>query len=119
MRTIYTVFCFLLSLNVLVSVVQAEPRVISLNLLEQELSPLKVYQNVPIKVTNTFKANLYNFTVTKPPLPKEILSVSEFHSVQSFDLNFSKVGSYEICFSKEKNSTRTCLTLNVLKRIVA
>ena len=49
MRTIYTVFCFLLSLNVLVSVVQAEPRVISLNLLEQELSPLKVYQNFYIK----------------------------------------------------------------------
>ena len=49
MRAIYTAFCFLLLLNV--CVVQAEPRVISLNLLEQDLSPLKVYQNVPIKVT--------------------------------------------------------------------
>ena len=94
MRTIYTVFCFLLSLNVLVSVVQAEPRVISLNLLEQELIPLKVYQNVPIKVTNTFKASLYNFTVSKPPLPKEILSVTEFHPGQSFELHFPKVGTY-------------------------
>ena len=118
MRTIYTVFCFLLSLNVLVSVVQAEPRVISLNLLEQELSPLKVYQNVPIKLTNTFKANLYNFTVTKPPLPKEILSVSKLHFGQSFVLHFPKVGAYEICFSKEKNAARTCLKLDVLKRTI-
>ena len=111
------VFCFLLLFNV--CVVQAGPRVMSLNLSDQGSNPLKVYQNVPLKVNNTFHANLYDLTVTKPPLPKEILSVSEFHSGQSFDLNFSKVGSYEICFSKEKNSTRTCLTLNVLKRIVA
>ena len=110
-------FCFLLLVNI--AVVQAGPRVMSLNLLGQGSNPLKVYQNVPIKVNNTFHANLYDLTVTKPPLPKEILSVSEFPSGQSFDLNFPKVGSYEICFSKEKNSTRTCLTLNVLKRIVA
>ena len=117
MRAIYTAFCFLLLLNV--CVVQAEPRVISLNLLEQDLSPLKVYQNVPIKVTNTFKASLYNFTVSKPPLPKEILSVTEFHPGQSFELHFPKVGSYEICFSKGKNAARTCLKLDVLKRTIA
>jgi len=115
MRVIYTVFCFLLLLNV--CMVQAEP--ISLSLSGQESSPLKVYQNDPVKVNNTFHANLYDLTVTKPPLPKEILSVAEFRSGQSFDLHFPKVGAYEICFSREKNEVRTCRDLNVLKRIFA
>jgi len=70
-------------------------------------------------VNNTFHANLYDLTVTKPPLPKEILSVAEFRSGQSFDLHFPKVGAYEICFSRGKNAVRTCLQLNVLKRTVA
>jgi hypothetical protein len=110
-------FCWLLSLSILVSLVQAEPRVISLNLLGS--SPLQVYQNVPIKLSNTFQSNLYDLTVTKPPLPKNILSIAKFAKGQSFDLSFSKVGAYEICFSKEKNEARTCLNMDVLKRTVA
>ena len=115
MRVIYTVFCFLLLLNV--CMVQAEP--ISLSLSGQESSPLKVYQNVPIKITNTFQASLYDLTVSKPALSKELLSVAEFFPGQSFDLSFPKVGDYEICFSRGKNAVRTCLQLNVLKRTVA
>ena len=117
MRITRIIFCLLFSLGIFSSLVQAEPRVISLNVLGQ--SPLQVYQNIPIKLSNTFKTNLYNLTVTKPPLPKEIISVSEFNSGQSFDLSFSKVGAYEICFSKEKNEARTCLNLDVLKRTTA
>jgi hypothetical protein len=117
MRIFSTTIYLFLSLGILVGLANAEPRVISLNLVDN--SPLKVYQNVPIKLSNTFQINLYDLTVTKPPLPKEILSVSEFASGQSFDLSFSKVGAYEICFSKDKDKVRTCLSLDVLKRTVA
>jgi hypothetical protein len=116
MRFIQITFCLLVTLGIFVGLVQAEPRVIPLGILSE--SPLKAYQNVPIKLSNTFQTNLYNLTVTKPPLSKEIISVSEFNSGQSFDLSFSKSGIYEICFSKEKNKVRTCLSLDVLKRIV-
>ncbi len=111
-------FCFLLLFNV--CVVQAGPQGMSLDLSGQGSNPqLKIYQNVPIEVNNTFHTNLYDLTVTRPPLSKEILSVAEFHSGQSFSLHFPKVGAYEICFSREKDVARTCVTLNVLKRIVA
>ena len=46
------VFCFLLLFNIYV--VQAGPRVMSLNLSGQESNPLKVFQNAPLKVNNTF-----------------------------------------------------------------
>jgi hypothetical protein len=112
------VFCFLLLFNV--CLVQAGTQGVSLDLSEQDSNPpLKVYQNAPVKVNNTFNTNLYDLTVTKPPLSKEIISVAEFRSGQSFDLHFPKVGTYELCFSREKNATQTCLTLNVLKRITA
>jgi hypothetical protein len=110
-----TIFCLLLSLFVFVSFGQAKP--ISLDLSGQ--SPFKFYQNTNIKVSNTFETNLYDLTVTKPSLSKEIISVSEFISGESFELAFSRVGAYEICFSKQRNETRTCLKLDVLKRIVA
>jgi hypothetical protein len=113
MRTI--IFCLLLSLFVFVSFGQATP--ISLDLSGQ--SPLKFYQNTNIKVNNTFETNLYNFTVTKPSLSKEIVSVSEFISGESFELAFSKIGAYEVCFSKQRNEIPTCLKLDVLKRIAA
>lgn len=113
MRT--TIFCLLLSLCVLVSFGQAAS--ISLDLSGE--SPFKFYQNTNIRVSNTFGTNLYDLTVTKPSLSKEILSVSEFISGESFELAFSRVGAYEICFSKQRNETRTCLKLNVLKRIAA
>lgn len=116
MRLISTAFSLLISLGVLVSLVQADPRVISLNHLDQ--GSLMIYQNSPVKLSNTFETNLYDLTVTKPPLSKKILSVSEFAAGQSFDLSFSKVGAYEICFSKNKNEAQTCLSLDVLKRIV-
>ena len=112
MRT--TIFCLLL-LFVFVSFGQAKP--ISLDLSGQ--SPFKFYQNTNIKVSNTFETNLYDLTVTKPSLSKEIISVSEFISGESFELAFSRVGAYEICFSKQRNETRTCLKLDVLKRITA
>lgn len=115
MRT--TVFSLLLVLGFFVSFGQAQPRMISLDLSGQ--SPLTIYQNSDITVSNTFQTNLYDLTITKPPLAKEILSVSEFISGESFSLAFSKVGAYEICFSKEKNEARTCLKLDVLKRIAA
>ena len=113
MRT--TFFCLLLSLCFCVSLGQAQP--ISLDLSGQ--SPFKFYQNTNIKVSNTFETNLYDLTVTKPSLSKEIISVSEFISGESFELAFSRVGAYEICFSKQRNDTRTCLKLDVLKRIAA
>jgi hypothetical protein len=113
MRT--TLFCLLLSLFILVSFGQATP--LSLDLSGQ--SPFKFYQNTNIKVSNTFETNLYDLTVTKPALSKEIISVSEFISGESFELAFSKVGAYEICFSKQRNETRTCLKLDVLKRMAA
>ena len=113
MRT--TTLCLLLSLCFFVSLVQALP--ISLDLSGQ--SPIKIYQNTNIRVSNTFETNLYNLTVTKPSLSKVILSVPEFISGESFDLAFSKVGAYEICFSKQRNESRTCLQLDVLKRIAA
>ena len=86
MRT--TFFCLLLSLCVYVSLGQAKS--ISLDLSGQ--SPFKFYQNTNIRVSNTFEINLYDLTVTKPSLSKEILSVSEFISGESFELAFSKVG---------------------------
>ena len=113
MRT--TIFCLLLTLFVFVSFGQATP--ISLDLSRQ--SHFKFYQNTNIKVSNTFETNLYDLTVAKPSLSKEILSVSEFISGESFELAFTKVGVYEICFSKQRNETRTCLKLDVLKRITA
>ena len=112
MRT--TIFCLLL-LFVFVSFGQATP--VSLDLSGQ--SHFKFYQNTNIKVSNTFETNLYDLTVTKPSLSKEIISVSEFISGESFELAFSRVGAYEICFSKQRNETRTCLKLDVLKRIAA
>ncbi|MZH03016.1 MAG: hypothetical protein F3745_06385 [Nitrospinae bacterium] len=115
MRT--TVFCLLLILGIFVSLGQAKPQAIPLDLSRQV--PMKIYQNASIAVSNTFQTNLYNLTVTKPPLPKEIVSVSKFLPGQSFDLAFSKVGAYEICFSKENNKARTCLQLNVVKRLAA
>ena len=90
---------------------------ISLHLSGQ--SPFKIYQNTNIRVSNTFETNLYDLTVTKPSLSKKILSVSEFISGESFELAFSRVGAYEICFSKQRNETRICLRLDVLKRIAA
>lgn len=111
------IFSLLLSLGVFVSSGQAEPRTIALDLSGQ--SPFKVYQNAPIKVSNPFQVSLYDFTVTKSPFPKEIISVSEVLSGQTFDLSFSKVGAYKICFSKEKNEAQTCLQLDVQKRIAA
>ena len=117
MRIVQFALCLIFSFGIFVGLVKAEPRVVSLNMLGH--SPLKVYQNVPIQLSNTFQTKLYNLTVTKSPLAKEILSISEFNSGQSFDLSFSKVGAYEICFSKETDETRTCLSLNVLKRTVA
>ena len=113
MRT--TIFCLLLSLFVFVNFGQATP--ISLDLSGQ--SPFKFYQNTNIKVSNTFEINLYDLTVTKPSLSKEIISVSEFISGESFELAFSRIGAYEICFSKQRNEIRTCLKLDVLKRIAA
>ncbi len=115
MRTI--VFCFLLSLSILVNFGYAEPRMISIDLSGQY--PLKIYQDSEIHVKNTFDTNLYDLTITKPPLSKEILSVSEFVIGQSFALTFFKAGNYEICFSKEKNAAQTCLNLDVQKRIAA
>jgi hypothetical protein len=109
------VFCLLLSLSVFTSLGQAEPRVISLDFLGS--NSLEVYQNTPVKVSNPFQVSLYDLTVTKPSAHKDIVSVSVFLSGESFDLAFSKVGTYEICFSKVKNEARTCLTLDVLKRI--
>ncbi len=113
MRT--TVFCLMLLLGTFVTLGQAKPQVISLDLSKQ--GPMKIYQNSSITVSNTFQTNLYDLTVTKPPVLKEIVSVSEFLPGQSFALAFSKVGAYEICFSKEKNEARTCLQLNVVKRL--
>jgi hypothetical protein len=113
MRT--TIFCLFLSLFIFVSFGQATS--ISLDLSGK--SPFKFYQNTNIKVSNNFKTNLYDLTVTKPSLSKEIISVSEFISGESFELAFSKVGAYKICFSKQRNKTRTCLKLDVLKRIAA
>ena len=96
-----------------VSLVQAVP--ISLDLSGQ--SSFKIYQNTNIKVSNTFDTNLYNLTVTKPPLSKQILSVPKFIPGESFELAFSMVGAYEICFVRQINEERTCLQLDVLKRI--
>jgi hypothetical protein len=109
------VFCLLLSLAILVNFGYAKPRMISLDLSGQY--PLTIYQGSEINVSNTFDTNLYDLTITKPPLSKEILSVSEFFIGQSFTLAFSKTGTYEVCFSKEKNAAQTCLNLDVLKRI--
>jgi len=117
MRYRSIIFCLIFLLGVWAGLVQAEPRIIALNL--SGPSPLKVYQNDSIKVNNSFHANLYDLTLTKTPFPKEILSVAEFVSGQSFDLSFSKVGAYEICFSKEKNQARTCLILDVVERVAA
>ncbi len=117
MRIFQITFCFMLLMGV--CLVQANPRTISMNLSVQETSPLKVYQDVPVKVTNSFQANLYDLSVTKPPLSRKIVSVGEFLSGQSFDLSFSKVGAYEICFSKKKNEQQTCRMLDVLKRTIA
>jgi hypothetical protein len=111
MRT--AIFCLLLSLFVFVGFGQAVSR--SLDLSRQ--SPVKFYQNTNIRVSNTFETDLYNLTVTKSSLSAEILSVSEFTSGESFELAFSKVGVYEICFSKQRNENRTCLQLDVLKKI--
>ena len=108
-----TVLCLSLTLCFFVSLVQAIP--VSLDLSRQ--SSFKTYQNTSIRVSNTFNTNLYNLTVTKPSLFKEILNVPEFISGESFELAFSKVGAYEICFSKQRNEARTCLQLDVLKRI--
>ena len=108
-----TVLCLSLTLYFFVSLVQAIP--ISLDLSGQ--SPFRIYQNTNIRVSNTFDTNLYNLTVTKPSLSKQILSVPEFISGESFELTFSKVGAYEICFSKQRDEARTCLQLDVLERI--
>jgi hypothetical protein len=116
MRLIYTTFSLLFSLGILVSLVEAEPRVISLSHLDQV--SLKTYQNVPIKLVNTFETGLYDLTVTRSSLSKKIVSVSELGSEQSFNLSFSKIGTYEICFARQINEARTCLNLKVLKRII-
>lgn len=110
-------FCFLLSLSILLNFGYAKPRMISLDLSGQY--PIKIYQDSEINVSNTFDTNLYDLTITKTPLSKEILSVSEFATGQSFTLAFPKTGTYEICFSKGKNEAQTCLNLDVLKRIAA
>jgi hypothetical protein len=110
-----TILCLSLTMCFFVSLVQAIP--ISLDLSGQ--SSFKIYQNTNIKVSNNFDNNLYNLTVTKPSLSKQILSVPKFIPGESFELAFSKVGAYEICFSKQRNEKRTCLQLNVLKRIAA
>ena len=115
MRT--TIFCLLLTFGVFVSLGKAKPQAIPLELSRQV--PMKIYQNSNIAVRNTFQTNLYDLTVTKPPFLKEIVSVSKFLPGQSFDIAFSKLGSYEICFSKENNKARTCLRLNVVKRLAA
>lgn len=110
-----SVLCLSLTLCFFVSLVQALP--VSLDLSRQ--SPFMIYQNTNIRVSNTFETNLYNLTLTRSSLSKEILSVPEFISGESFELAFSKVGAYEICFSKQRNEARTCLKLDVLKRITA
>lgn len=111
------IFCFLMSLSILLNFGYAKARMISLDLSGQY--PIKIYQGSEINVSNTFDTNLYDLTITKTPLSKEILSVSEFAIGQSFTLAFAKTGTYEICFSKEKNEAQTCLNLDVLKRIAA
>tara|TARA_B100001123_G_C14757539_1_gene807458 strand:+ start:152 stop:514 length:363 start_codon:yes stop_codon:yes gene_type:complete len=119
MRIPQILFGLGLILAVFVNWVQAEPRDISLGLSGQETLPLKLYQNESVKVSNSLQKNLYDLTITKRPFPQKILSLSEFVPGQSFDLNFPRVGDYELCFSKEKNEARTCLKVNVLKRTVA
>lgn len=119
MRVIHFVLLAAISMGLWTNFVEAEPRVVSLSLSGEQTIPLEVFQDTPVKIHNTFERNLHDFTVTKPPVSKEILSVPEFISGQSFDLYFPKIGDYEICFSQEKNESQTCLQVNVVKRTLA
>lgn len=119
MRAIHFALYISISLGLWTNFVEAAPRVVSLSLSGKQVTPLKVFQDTPIKIHNTFEKNLHDFKVIKPPVSKEILSVAELISGQSFDLYFPKVGDYEICFSREKNESQTCLQVNVVKRTLA
>jgi hypothetical protein len=115
MRIVHFGFFMCFLLGIFANISHSETRMISLNSHHQSSERVEIYQNVPIKINNSFISNLYDLTLTKSSSPKNIFSVDKFKSGESFDLSFPKDGNYEICFSKKKNDFRTCLDLVVLK----
>ena len=96
---------------------QAFPGAIDLNPFLKNQGQLKVYQNAYVEISNSFSSDLYDITVAESPSQKRVLSIADFQSGQSFEMSFSKVGEYEICYSSQKDvgGSRTCLQIDVLK----
>jgi len=96
---------------------QAFPSAIDLNPFLKNQGQLKIYQNAYVEISNSFNSVLYDITVMESPSQKRVLSIADFQSGQSFEMSFSKVGEYEICYSSQKDvgGSRTCLQIDVLK----
>ena len=96
---------------------QAFPSAIDLNPFLKNQGQLKIYQNAYVEISNSFNSVLYDITVMELPSQKRVLSIADFQSGQSFEMSFSKVGEYEICYSSQKDvgGSRTCLQIDVLK----
>ena len=107
------IFVFL----ILSTISQAFPGAIDLNPFLKSKGQLKVYQNAYVEISNSFSSVLYDITVMESPSQKRVLSIADFQSGQSFEMSFSKVGEYEICYSSQKDAggSRTCLQIDVLK----
>ena len=91
-------------------------RTISLEATDQEQ---KVNVSVGSSVTflNNYPQKLYETSVIAVLSDKKILSIESFAAGQSFGLQFSKKGSYSICYSlkpKTDSTNLTCLEINVV-----
>ncbi|NIT82113.1 MAG: hypothetical protein GWM98_10715 [Nitrospinaceae bacterium] len=79
--------------------------------------PLQVVRNREFRLNNAFTVELKNLSVIRLASGKRILSIRTFAPHQSINLEFTREGSYVLCFSwglKGSSGRNRCVPLNVV-----
>ena len=100
----------------------AKARLISLHQFPEETSQINISKGSAVKITNDFVTPLFNLKIVKVSTGIKMLQVDEFQSGQAFDLEFTREGIYNICYSSLPESEfvkEACFQVNVVAHLKA
>ena len=100
----------------------AKARLISLHQIPEETSQINISKGSAVKITNDFATPLFNLKIVKVSTGIKMLQVEEFQSGQAFDLEFTREGIYNICYSSLPASAsvkEACFQVNVVAHLKA
>jgi hypothetical protein len=100
----------------------AKARLISLHQFPEETSQINISKGSTVKITNDFVTPLFNLKIVKVSTGINMLQVDEFQSGQAFDLEFTREGIYNLCYSslpESKSVKEACFQVNVVAHLKA